>query len=245
MTHPSLWLTGVLSFLSLSCADAPPEPVRSAHYGTMREALRDGKTEGRVALDALELGPATYAVGALAGLAGEITIDGGEVWISTYDPATGLRTSQDERTGQQATMLFLAEAAGSWSAHTVAEDVAADAVDDFIGGLVEAAGHAPDAVVPIVVEGPLETLRMHVIAGGCPIRARMLGQELAQPPFVFETAETSGRLIGIFARQAGGTITHMGSDTHLHVRIAIDGEPATGHVEVVGLGAGAVVRLPD
>src|SRR4051812_1453629 len=66
-------------------------------WGTLREALHDGHDEARVALaEVAERG--VYAIGALAGLRGEISVEDGEVWVTLGDalePAT--RRSRDPR----------------------------------------------------------------------------------------------------------------------------------------------------
>ena len=49
--------------------------------GSMREVMRDGATEGRIALVDATAGEHTVAIGALEGLQGEFLCIGGDVWI--------------------------------------------------------------------------------------------------------------------------------------------------------------------
>lgn len=227
--------------LLAACAARPADPTLTS-YGTLREALRDGRTGGRVALSELDLGPDSFGVGALAGLAGEITLDGGTAWITEPDGRGGLVTTTQPG-AREATVLFVARCA-SWSEHVVERDVSPAELDAYLGGLVEQAGFAPGARLPFVVDGPLAEVHAHVIAGECPIRARMLEQPVTHPPFELRAARLEGRLVGLWARQAGGELTHMGSDTHLHLLWRHAGATATAHVESVGLAAGSVLRLP-
>ena len=60
------------------CTNSTP---RIEQYGGMREVLRDGKAQRRIALLDAVARPHEYGVGALENLAGEITIADGEVWI--------------------------------------------------------------------------------------------------------------------------------------------------------------------
>lgn len=217
------------------------EGIRYRQWGEMKPVLHGGQTEGRVALADLELDEHTFAVGALAGLRGEVTIDGGEVIVTR-----GLSQTELETTGaadHRATMLFLGRAR-RWREHTVERDVPSAELDDYLGGLVDEGGLAGAGPLPFVVEGPLRQLRLHVIAGECPLHAQMHGVELTRPPFVHETDAVSARIVGIYARGGAGKVTHRGSETHMHAILEIDGERSAGHVERVGLARGAVVRLP-
>jgi len=67
---------------------------------------------------------------------------------------------------------------------------------------------------------------------------------LTKPPFERELREVEGTLVGIFAVDAAGALTHHDSSMHVHVVLdGVDGE-WTGHCEKVGVGEGAVLRLP-
>lgn len=222
------------------CSNAP-QTLEYEQWGSTREALREGRTEGRVALDAIAIDEYTYAVGAMAGLEGEVTIDGGKVLVSKRAGET-LETSHDLH-GREATMLFLGRV-GNWHETRLEEPVAAEDLDAFLGALVAKAGHdATTARVPFVVSGGLTGLHFHVIDGECPIRARMLSKPMERPPFEHRSDRIEGRLVGVYGYQAAGALTHAGSDTHIHAVIPMKGQPATGHVESVGLAAGAMVRI--
>lgn len=228
----------LLSFALLltSCA-APSAEVRS--WGTMREALRDGHSEARV--DAAQVTNATtVGVGAAAGLAGEITIVDGRVVHTIVDGGTARDGATD---AVPATLLAVADV-GSW--REVAIDRAMDmaTLEQWI--LDEAGRGGIDTEKPFAFEvrGPLRDVRLHVINGQCPVRARMMGRELTKPPFERELREVEGTLVGIFAVDAAGALTHHDSSMHVHVVLdGVDGE-WTGHCETVGVGEGAVLRLP-
>jgi hypothetical protein len=53
-----------------------------------------------------------------------------------------------------------------------------------------------------------------------------------------------GRLVGSFARDAAGVLTHHGSWVHVHAIVDLD-PIFTGHVESTGIAAGAVLRVPE
>jgi hypothetical protein len=72
----------LIAWLGASACSSTPwnEPV--ATWGTMREVMHDGRTEGRVRLGDAAAAPDAIGLGALAGLSGEIVILDGAVWTS-------------------------------------------------------------------------------------------------------------------------------------------------------------------
>ena len=98
-------------------------------FGRLRDIMHDGKT-GPVANvhDALE-SPHAFAVGALSGLRGEITILDGEVWLA-YPSGGSVRVVQDSRTTEWATLLVLAHVT-SWATAMVPRDVPFENLDAF------------------------------------------------------------------------------------------------------------------
>jgi len=71
----------------------------------------------------------------------------------------------------------------------------------------------------------------------------MLGKQLEHPPVRVSYANADGRLVGIFATNGGGTFSHRGMTTHVHV-VLDEPKPLTGHVERVSVRRGASVFLP-
>jgi len=236
----------LLAFLLPACRSADISPgdapwqgeIRS--WGTLREALRDGRVQARVAV-ADVAAEGVWAVGALEGLAGEVTIADGEAWITEGD-ATSPLTTRSRDPAAEATVLFAVEV-DRWQELPVDEPVDPSVFDAWLASRARAAGLDPAQPFPFVVEGELSNLRLHVIADACPIRARMLGESMTSPPYELFLPSTPGRLVGIYAPDSAGIVCHMGARSHVHV--LLDGErPLTGHVETVGVASGATLRLP-
>jgi acetolactate decarboxylase len=229
-------------FLALSaCASVDPSPAPGTvrAWGSLREALRDGDTRARVKLSALD-GQHLFAVGAVKDLDGEITIVDG-VCHASHVRDGRIRT---ERSSQvEATILFAARVP-RWKTIAVTEDVAPAGFDAFIARHARNLGIDIAEPFPFLVEGELTQVDVHVLAGECPIRARMLGSEMKSPPLRKTYERVRGLLVGIHASHGTGTITHHGSATHVHAVLA-DGEGLTGHCDAVGIAAGAVLRLPS
>ena len=209
-------------------------------WGTLREALRDGEVQGRVALaDVARRG--VYAVGALENLDGEVTIADGEVWISVGGAEHPI-TTRARTTDARATLLFAAEVE-EWNEIAVEEPVAPSELDAFLAERARAVGLDPARPFPFVVEGGLFQLDMHVIAGECPKRARMLGEEVTSPPYELHVDRLDGRLVGIYAEDSAVIVSHGNSNSHVHALLERPG-PLTGHAEAVGLAAGSLLKLP-
>lgn len=238
----TLIMIGLLALLG--CPTPPPTPpaatsVRS--WGTLREALRDGETQARVQLQDIA-SPHLVAVGAVAGLDGEITILDGKSYISQVRMDTIRTTTNNAKVA--ATILFGAEVP-RWNQQTLAAPIKADELDAFILAKAKAAGLDTEKPFPFVLEGELLDLQIHVLAGECPIRARLLDKKMESPPMEQHFARTKGHLIGIHASHGGGVITHHGATTHIHALVEQDGEQVmTGHCEQAGIAAGATLRLP-
>lgn len=227
-----------LALTLLGCQAGPqPWPGTLQRWGSVREALRDGRTEARVELSHAAR-PHLYGVGALADLAGEVTVIDGEVWVTEGDPVAPLTTR--DATGS-ATLLALAEVP-RWTETPVTEVVPPDALGDWLVARARDAGLDPTRTFPFQVVGGLDPLTLHVIDGQCPHRAAMTGEALDSPPYRWSGSGDDGRVVGLFAPGAAGVLTHANSPLHAHVVLA--DEPISGHVDSVGLLPGAVLLLP-
>jgi alpha-acetolactate decarboxylase len=229
---------GALAMLA-SCS-APPAYQQ---WGSMREVLRDGNTEARVALSDAGITAETYGVGALAGLQGEITIDAGDVTVSRSTGADAVTTTKGISDDDAASMLFLGTVSG-WHNIDITEPVSSLEVDGLLGTAFAGRGtnHGP---TPFRIEGTFSDIKLHVIGGQCPIRARMHGEPMTSPAFELDIPQASATVIGIYADDAAGDVTHMGSDTHMHILVEHDGRTITGHVESIGVLPGSTLQIPD
>lgn len=204
----------------------------------MREVLRHGQTQGRVAL-ADVVGPQSVAVGALAGLAGEITVDGGTVHLAeVVDPTSpdGLRV-RDSVTDEEATLLVLAEVA-AWSVHALPDVDDLTALERVVRSTADAAGIDVNKPFPFRLEGRTRTLRLHVLHRSCPI-ARPNGP----PPWTLDATDTPAVLIGFYADGSAGTLTHHGRRSHIHA--LVPGLDVSGHLDAASLLSGTRLYLPS
>ena len=223
-----------LAFCSaLVAACSSPRPASDLRaWGEMRAVLRDGDTSARVR--PLEVtGPHTIAVGALAGLEGEITIDGGRALVAHAETPDGEVRVQHARPRDQAALL-LSQDVSRW--HEVELEACADyeALEARIAEELTARGFELREPTAIRVVGTAERIRLHVVRGACPI-ARPDGPA----PWRYDGPAKRVQLVGFFVDGAAGRWTHHGRRSHLH---AIT-ETAMGHVDQLHL-SGARLFVP-
>jgi hypothetical protein len=231
----------------VACASAPRSP-ELIQYGEMRAVMRDGHDEARVRL--VDLGPVAaegdgeraglIAVGALAGLAGEVTADGATWWISMADEE---RVHVEREAADHAATLLTAARVEAWD-----EVVASDPLDEAaLGALVRAhlESVGADVALPraLRIDGAVISLDLHVVRGDCPHAA-----DAAVPAYRWHApAGTKIVLVGFHAPGAEGVLTHHGTGFHLHAITPGDGArgtgPIAGHVDGFELAPGARVQI--
>lgn len=233
---PSLALT-----LAVGCRSAGWDgTVRQ--WGTLREVLHDGKTDGRVRLSVAASRPHAYGVGAVKGLAGEVLIIDGESWVSEARGANAQTTRRVDGGAWEAALLAVAHVP-AWTESRVDRPVSPGEFDDFILRAATDAGIDVRRPFPFLIEGPLDSMELHVINGQCPMAAANGDSQDGNTPFRRSSRDDSGVLVGFYAEDSGGVLTHHDSKTHVHALVD-DDQPVMGHVDAVGVGAGAVIKLP-
>ena len=185
-----------------------------------------------------------WAVGAVERLTGEITVLGGQVYVTTVTPDRGLITSQSERDAKAT--LFVAAYVPAWVEFEIDRRVPPDEFERFIERVAAGAGIDTNKPFPFSVTGKLIDLEFHVINGACPMHARQHGLSLPDDvaPVRKRYDEVDATVFGIFAKDAVGNLTHPATKTHAHVVTRDGKQTVTGHIERSGLAQGAILRLP-
>jgi acetolactate decarboxylase len=204
-------------------------------WGTLREGIHEGQVGPKVTLSDV-LGPGLYAVGAVTGLAGEITVVNG-VAYSAVTVDDGIRVAPMP---EVTAAILVAAIVPGWMPTPVAAAADAAALDDRIESAAQAAGLDVDQPFPFIVEGTINATWHVLRSQGNPssgthadhLRNATTGK-LTEAPAV---------LIGFFSRHHQGVFTHMGQRTHIHV-ITPD-RRTMGHVDEVSLPREATLKLP-
>ena len=238
------WLV-TLPCLLLSCGNSPHRDdshwngVVEVH-GALRAIFHEGETGATVTLDAVLPNPQLYAVGALADLAGEITVVGGEAYLS-YPDGDAARTETTTRTTTGAALL-VAAAVPAWRTVSTRHPIRFEEFDKEIAALATAAGMDLDTRFPFLIEGEVEDLQWHVIDGARLAAGGTSHEDHRATAANAELARASATLVGFYSRSDQGVFTHMGSNTHIH---CVLGAPlASGHVDHVVIPEGTTVRFP-
>ena len=234
----------LLLALLCSCAadssgrdDADTSPSKSppivSHWGEMRAVLREGRTEGRVALSEVG-GPNTIAIGALEGLTAEITMLDGEAHLTEVDSSTetGVRTRR--ATPEDDATLLVAAEVNAWNEHALGTVPDLATLEDRIRSMADFDASTP---FPFRVEGVAGRLHLHVLDGSCPI-----ADPDGPSPWRFFGEGEQATLVGFYAENSAGVLTHHGQATHVHAILSRRG--VSGHLDDVSFPKGARLFLP-
>lgn len=232
-------LSVLLPLTVASCGGTVSAPeVEVSTWGTMREVLRQGKSDGRVALTTIT-DSSTVGVGALANLAGEVTVLNGRVLVASFaeeanegvDPtAPRLR----EATAEDSAALLVLANVPSWEEVRIDDCSSLTQLEAAIGEQLRQRGMDVLRAQPVRIRGRARHLSLHVIAGACPI-----ANPAGPPPWSFTGAVEDVELVGFYAEDAAGTLTHHNRHSHLH---AVS-DSLMGHLDEVFL-EDAVLFLP-
>ncbi|MDH3628715.1 MAG: hypothetical protein OES25_13800 [Acidobacteriota bacterium] len=238
---PPAPLTVVGSFHQLSPGEPTPWNGDVQTYGALRGMFHEDQTGEMVALSSLLPDTELYAVGALADLAGEVTVIGGEAYLSYPDEAGGTRTEQTRQSDVGATLLVVT-AVPSWRDVVTEHAIPFDELDDAIAKLATVSGMDLDGRIPFLLEGTFDDLQWHVIDGSRLISGGSSHKDHQAASVIERRDRASATLVGFYSSSDQGVFTHMGSKTHIHC--VLDEPLSSGHVDGVVIPAGTTVRFP-
>ena len=210
-------------------------------HGALRAMLHEGQTGAMVALDTILPNQDLYGLGALAGLAGEITVVGGKAYLSYPEGADAMRTETTFRTNAAATLLVTAEVP-AWRDFVLGRPILFEELDEEIGKIAAAAGMSLDVRFPFLLEGVFEDLRWHVIDGSRLSAGGTSHQDHLAAAASASTQRATATLVGFYSKSDQGIFTHMGSRTHIHC--VVDEPLSTGHLDHVTVPVGTTIKFP-
>lgn len=244
--------TGTLVGLILmaGCAlnsDAPPRASSEVWqgelqvHGALRKMFHEGQINAQVTLDTLLPNQDLYAVGALAGLSGEVTVVAGKVYLSYPETGDATRNLVQDTSSAGATLL-VSTAVPRWRSFTTQRAISFAELDEQIALHAAAAGLRAEDRFPFMIEGNFENLAWHVIDG-----SRLKGGGGSHQDHLAAAAHgrrerTTAKLIGFHSPGDEGVFTHMGSRTHVHCVLSAPLE--SGHVDHVDIPAGVTLSFP-
>ena len=221
-------------------AAMPPRPGVH-HWGALHAVMMENDTAAVVALDTLTPDSTLHAVGAAAGLRGEITVLGGAVWRATPgDGDVATSTVSDSSAAEAA--LLIAASVPAWREIAIDAPIPFDSLDARVAALAGGAGVDVSQPFAFVIEGPLSALEWHVVDGrrmpeGASGHAAHLEATVRR-----RLEHVSAGLVGFYSTAHEGVWTHRGAHTHVHA--VIPAAYASGHVDHVVVEPGATLKVP-
>ncbi|MHC5209883.1 MAG: hypothetical protein ACYTG2_04100 [Planctomycetota bacterium] len=225
----------------LSDARALPADGELQVHGALRAMMHEGRTGAVVSLDTLLPDPELVAVGALAELAGEITIVRGTASLSFPDGDDAVRTETSERSDAGAALLVAARVP-AWRRVVTERPIPFEELDARIAELAGTLGSGPGQRFPFLLEGTFEQLRWHVIDGRRLDAGASSHEDHVAAAVITSAERTPATLVGFYSESDGGIFTHMGARTHVHC--IIDEPVSSGHVDHVVVPAGTTLSVP-
>jgi alpha-acetolactate decarboxylase len=215
-------------------------------YGEMHKVIGLQQHQARVRLADLLKTPHLFAVGALEGLKGEISVLDGQPTVTGVDKQFLPKTIAGDSSELQATMLIGAYI-NSWLESKIPSTLSDEELDDFIQSQIEQLGRDPKVPAMFRIIGRFKEVNMHVINGACPVHARIRNVEIAEleRPSEIHLKSIEGEVVGVFAMDAVGKLTHPATKSHKHL-VFKDGESnaiLTGHVEALSVETGSRLFL--
>lgn len=222
-------------------ATAGANPNVQAH-GSFRRMFHRKEFSAQVALkDALKdavSGAGIYGLGALADLAGEITIHDGAVFISHGKRMDGL-IDQRQAGEAQATLLATARVE-KWREVAIPGAMKQAELQAFVVAQARAAGLDTRAAFPFLIRGDIENYRWHVIAEPNPHFGGHGGNAPIARQFAAAGKRMAAEVVGFYSGdRLEGVISHPGEKFHEHLL-----DPArtlTGHLDAYDIASGALL----
>jgi len=227
-------LTLSLLFSATAHTDTPDLQV----HGALRAMFHQGQTGTMVTLDEINLSPLVYGVGAVAELNGEITIVGGEVFLTYPDDDDGTRTEVPGDGGEGACLLVTTEVM-NWKIIDTKKAIPFKKLDSEIAKLAKKAGLDPDSRFCFTMQGVFDELQWHVIDGRLLKDGGTSHEDHLAAAVTGTLDPTPATLIGFHSKTDQGVFTHKGSTTHIH--FVTEDPLLSGHVDHVAIPAGTVV----
>ena len=242
MTYKSLLISASLGLLLLLHTPLvhAAGPFHLQSYGKFKKMVHLKKVGGVVDLKTALSGSHRFAVGAIKKGEGEITVVDSKVWLAYGREGPGKATRVIPE-GEQAVLLVTAQVE-EWQSIVVPKTLSESEMHHFVLEQAKKKGLDTKAPFPFLFEGPLASLKWHVING---LNPEFRGH--GGPPLFHQFKEnrekTSGTVIGFYSAGIQGVFTHPGESWHLH--ILFWKEEKAGHVDEVVVGKGAVLKLPE
>ncbi len=222
MISVSKTVIAIISLLLISCSDHPKETVLTVrHVGELKQIMHQGRVEARVALDTLAKSD-MYALGAIAGLKGEVTIIDGKPFITKI--AGDTLTIENHFANTNATLLVYS-VVNDWDTLKIK---GLNNLEEYLAKHTSASQPLPFQLI-----GTVDHLKYHVI--------NFSGEEAnfqnhKQGALNDSLNMSEVHILGFYSTEHHGIFTHHDSDVHMH--FINKQRTISGHLDELALGNG-------
>jgi alpha-acetolactate decarboxylase len=216
-------------------------PFDVAVYGNFKHMMHTGDYSPKVKLGDVPVGDGVFAVGALSGLRGEITVINGKFYISLGSP-TSSRLMQDEVNNEEASLLVAAKVT-QWKKIIVPKDMTQADFEAFVIESAKKDGLDISKPFPFVLNGDISDYKVHVLAAPNPDGAGHGSKGAGAIQYNSSGNSIKGQLVGFYSgSELSGVISHPGELFHVHMVDAK--ETISAHVDSYGTLQQSVLLIP-
>ncbi|MDP3672410.1 MAG: hypothetical protein WA191_19780 [Telluria sp.] len=181
-----------------------------------------------------------YAVGALSGRRGEITIIGGKPYISLGGPTSS--SLLDDGMNKEEAALLVTAGEIEWKELDVPNDMSQVEFEAFVTDSARAAGLDMSRPFPFMLKGEISNYKIHVLAPRGPNDSAG-GHGAVGGQYNATGDAIQGRLLGFYSSAGlSGVISHPGELFHIHLVDAA--ETISAHMDGYGVRKHSTLLIP-
>lgn len=210
--------------------------------GSFEGATRKGQTGALVPLLPLKADKTLVGLGVLSSLRGEVTLFGGQAFLSVPSQDGAFHT-EELGSHQDAAAFMVVASVTDWQTVALPKDTQLDDLPSALEQMAEGAGLDIEQPFPFMIEGSVGNLTLSVLDGSAFAGDKELSEDALKAASRKATRATSqGTGVGFFAKAEHPEFLASGTQVHLH--FVEQSNALAGHVEHIDLPSGTSFRLP-
>ena len=197
-------------FFFLIIIDMPAQTIVKT-IGTMRQVMKEGKSEGQVNLDTISK-PGTYGLGPVEYLSGEIMLFDGKSYVSSIE--NGKQQVIDDKLAKAP--FFVYAEVKKWKTVSVIDSIRnIRDLEQTIEQIATANKMDVSKPFPFIITGKPTEVKYHIVDNKKGDHLNSESHKKNQVKFHLRNKEL--KILGFFSKQHQGIFTHHDSFVHMHV----------------------------
>ncbi len=221
-------------------AKSTDNPFGIISFGHFKKMVHQNNTKGVVYIKKAVSSANTYAIGALEGGVGEITVINNRIWLDYGQDGFG--NSKSVVPYREKAVILVTANVSSWDQIAINADLTETKLKSFI--MERANIHSLDTDEPFVfiIEGWFNHLDLHVIDGENTKFDGHGGKETFYKQHKTNPQNKKAIILGFFSARRQGVYTHPGDSWHMHA--VLEDKNIGAHVDGVTVKKYATLKLP-